>query len=176
MPKSMMRAIGVAAALSLLCALPASSAEALSRRAGAWEVKTTIAGSGAPARTIKQCIDADTDQMLQSSAGPFNPAACQQRNMQRSAETTTIDFTCTVGGKPATARSVITGSFDSAYTMTVTAESAELAGGRMIMTIDGKWLGPCPADEKPGDVVLNNGVKVNIPDMQKQVSPAPTLR
>jgi len=170
-----MKPIEVAAALALLCATPALADEVLSRKPGAWEVKTAIENSNAPARSIKQCIDAETDQMLQSSAGPFNPAACERRNVQSAAGTTTIDFACTVAGKPATAHSVITGSFDSAYTMTVTAESPEFSGGMMVMTMDGKWLGACPADQRPGDIVLSNGVKVNVPDLQKQ-APAPPPR
>jgi hypothetical protein len=160
----------------VLCATQACADEVLSRKPGAWEVKTTIEGSGAPPRTVRQCIDAETDQMLQSSAGPFNPATCMRRNVQRSSDAVTVDFACTVAGKPATAHSVIAGSFDSAYTMTVTADSGELPGGKMVMTMDGKWLGPCPADQRPGDVVLSNGVKVNVPALQKQAPPPPLPR
>jgi len=111
--------------------------------------------------------------MLQSIAGPFNPATCTRRNVQKSAETTTLDFACTLAGRPATAHSVISGSFDGAYTLTVTAESPEFSGGKMVMVMDGKWLGACPADQKPGDVVLSNGVKVNVPDLHKHAPPPP---
>jgi hypothetical protein len=168
MRENPMRSIAVAWILALLCAVPALGAEALSRKPGLWEVKTSIENSGAPAGLIRQCVDAETDQMLQSSAGPFNPTACPQRNVQRLAETTTIDFACTVGGKPATAHSVVTGSFDSAYTMTVKSESEALPGGKMSMTMEAKWLGPCLADQKPGDIVLSNGLKINVPEMQKR--------
>jgi hypothetical protein len=152
----------------LLCVAPASAADELSRKPGLWEVKTSIDNANAPVRVVRQCIDAETDQMLQSVAGPFNPAACERGDVQHAADTTTIDFKCTVAGKPATAHSVVTDSLDSAYTMTVTAQSDAIANGKMVMTMDGKWLGACAADQKPGDVILSNGVKINILEIQKR--------
>jgi Protein of unknown function (DUF3617) len=167
-----MRLAALAAVLVLARAAPADAADELSRKPGLWEVKTSIAD--APVRVVRQCIDAETDQMLQSVAGPFNPAACASRDVQRAADTTTIDFKCTVAGKPATAHSVVTGSLDSVYTMTVTAQSDGIPKGKMVMTMDGKWLGACAADQKAGDVILSNGVKINILEIQKRSnSPAP---
>jgi hypothetical protein len=106
--------------------------------------------------------------MLQSSAGPFSPSACPERNVKRSENEMTIESVCSVGGKAAAAHSVITGSFDSAYTMTVTSQSEDLPGGEMTMTMEARWLGPCAADQKPGDIVMSNGAKINIPEMQKR--------
>ena len=172
MPQDFMRLIGVTSILFVVGTLPAPAAELPSRKPGLWEVKTSIEHSNAPARVIQQCIDAATDQMTQSSAGPFAPAACPERNVQTSENSITIDSTCTFGGKPATAHSVVTGSFDDAYKMTVTAQSEDIPGGKMIMTMEAKWLGPCAADLKPGDIVLGNGVKINLPELQKR-SPSP---
>jgi hypothetical protein len=167
MRQDFMRLIGATSILVLIFTMPAPAAELPSRKPGLWQVKTSIENSNAPARVLQQCIDASTDQMMQSSAGPFDPAACPKREVQNSANSITIDSTCTVGGKAATAHSVITGSFDSAYTMTVAAQSEEIPGGKMTMTMEGKWLGPCTADQKPGDVVMGNGVKINLPEMLK---------
>jgi hypothetical protein len=168
MQQDFMRLIAATSLLVLIGTMPAPAAELPSRKPGLWQVKTSIENSNAPARAIQQCIDASTDQMMQSSAGPFAPAACPRRDVQTSANSITIDSTCTVGGKTATAHSVVTGSFDSAYTMTVTSQSEDIPGGKMIMTMDAKWLGPCTADQKPGDIVMGNGVKVNLPELQKQ--------
>jgi hypothetical protein len=122
---------------------------------------------------IQQCIDAATDQMMQSSAGPFAPEVCPRRDVQRSENSFTIDSTCAIGGKAATAHAVVNGSFDSAYTMTVTSKSEDIPGGKMDMTMEAKWLGPCAADQKPGDIIMSNGVKINIPEMEKRsIAPA----
>jgi hypothetical protein len=162
-----MRLIRLVSFLTLGCAtlLSASAAELPSRKPGLWQVKMGIEGLSAPPQVIRQCIDASTDQMMQSSAGPISAAACPKRDVQRSANSITIDSTCTIGGKPATAHATITGSFDSAYTMTVTAQSEAIPAGKMTMTLDGKWLGPCTADQKPGDMIFSNGRKINILEM-----------
>ena len=47
----------------------------------------------------------------------------------------------------------------------------------MTMTMDAKWLGPCAADQKPGDMIMSNGMKINIPETEKRsIAPAPTIR
>jgi len=35
------------------------------------------------------------------------------------------------------------------------------------MTIEAKWLGACKADQKPGDMIMGNGMKMNINEMAK---------
>jgi hypothetical protein len=164
-----MRTIGATAVLVLAGVMPALAAELPSRKAGLWEVRTSIENHNGPVVTIQQCIDASTDQMMQSSAGPLAPAACSRRDVQKSGDTTTIDSTCSLTGKTATAHAVIAGSFDSAYTMTVTSESSALPGGKMTMTMVAKRLGPCTAEQKPGDMIMPNGVKINILEMQRRV-------
>lgn len=153
------------AAFGLLFAARAAADEAPSRKPGLWEIKTTIEGHGR-AITVKQCIDAATDVMLQSSTGPLAAQACSGREVKKSDGGMTIESQCTFNGKPASARAVVSGSFDSAYTMTVTADGKDLPATRM--TMEGKWLGTCTADQKPGDVVMSNGVTVNVLELQKR--------
>jgi hypothetical protein len=164
----MMRLVAATSILLLICATAAPAADLPSRKPGLWQVKTRIENSNGPEQDVRQCIDGATDQMIQSSAGPFSAVACPERAVQRSENAIVIDSSCTVGGKPATAHADVTGSFDSAYTMTVTAQSGDFPDGKMIMTIEGKWLGPCAADQRPGDIVMGNGMKINIPEMMKR--------
>jgi len=174
MQQGFIRFAGTASFLVLIFTIPALATELPSRKPGLWQVTTSIENSSAPARVIRQCIDAGTDQMLQSNAGPFAPAACPAREVRSAANSVTIDSTCTVAGKTATAHAVATGSFDSAYTMTVTSQSEEIPGGKMVMTMEAKWLGACAADQKPGDIVMSNGMKINVPELQKSII-SPTL-
>ena len=152
-------------ALSVLFAVPATAGDAASRKPGLWEVKTSIDDRGR-AVTVQQCIDASTDQMLQSSAGPFSAPVCSARQVKTSEGGMTIDTQCAFNGKPASAHAVVSGSLDSAYTMTVTAEGEDLPATKM--TMDAKWLGACAAGQQPGDVIMAGGVKVNIPELQKR--------
>jgi hypothetical protein len=157
--------MAVATCALVLIGTGANAAELPARKPGLWEVNTSFANRGG--QTVQQCIDTSTDAMLQSSAGPFAQAACAKRDIQRTSDGVVMDATCTVAGKTASAHSVITGSFDSAYTMTVTSHSDALPNYNLTMTLTGKWLGPCKGDQKPGDVVMPGGIKVNIRDLQK---------
>ena len=158
-------AFSLGTAFGLLLAAPAVAADAAARKPGLWEVRTSIDDRGR-AVTVQQCIDASTDQMLQSSAGPFSAPVCSARQVKTSEGGMTIDTQCRFNGKPARAHAVVSGSFDSAYTMTVTAEGDDLPATKM--TMDAKWLGACAAGQQPGDVIMAGGVKVNIPELQKR--------
>jgi hypothetical protein len=39
------------------------------------------------------------------------------------------------------------------------------------MTIEAKWLNACKPDQKPGDMIMANGRKINIVDMQNMIPP-----
>ncbi len=153
--------------LAMIClSVPAVAAEMPPRKAGLWEIKTNTGNPNVPQVSVRQCVDASTDKMMQSNAGsPGAPRQCTQTNVQKSADTVTVDSTCTVAGKSTTSHIVVNGSFDSAYTMTVTVQS-----GRTV-TMTAKWLGPCAADQRPGDMIMSNGMKFNILDAQKGGAP-----
>jgi hypothetical protein len=34
------------------------------------------------------------------------------------------------------------------------------------MTMEAKWLGACKSDQKPGDIVMPGGVKMNVKDIE----------
>jgi hypothetical protein len=161
-----MRRLGVTAVLILTG--PVLAQDLPHRKVGLWEVKTSLGGRGGGGMTVQQCIDAATDQMMMSSVGPLAQAACPKGDVRRSGDTVTIDSVCTFKYQTATTHAVITGSFDSAYTMTVTSQSPALPDGKMTMTMEGRWLGPCAADQKPGDIIMGDRIKLNILDMQKR--------
>lgn len=169
-----MRSLAFISIFVLICTMAIRADELPSRRPGLWEVKTSIDNRNVAAVLIQQCIDATTDQMMMSIAGPYSQDVCPKRTVQRSADSITIDSACTFAGKRATAHAVAAGSFDSGYTMTVTSGSEAEPGNTMTMRIEAKWLGPCTADQKPGDMIFGNGIKVNILNAQKY-HPSPNL-
>jgi hypothetical protein len=150
----------------LTCTVSLSAADLPARKAGLWEMTTTTNGRTVP---IKQCIDAATDQAMQANTNQSSPRSCSKRDIKKSGETTTVDSVCTAAGKTLTHHMVITGSFDSGYTMTITTEGDGIPAARNI-TIAAKWTGPCAA-EKPGDMIMQNGTKINLVDMQKRAGP-----
>jgi hypothetical protein len=77
---------------------------------------------------------------------------------------------CGVAGVSMTSHSEITGDFNSAYTVKTTSRSdggpAATKGDHETM-IQAKWLGACKPDQKPGDIVMPGGLKMNLKDMEK---------
>jgi hypothetical protein len=123
---------------------------------------------------MQYCIDATADKVMILIAGPLDPDECQKIDMQRFGDAVTIDFACTMNGKPATAHTVVSGSFDSAYTMTLTVQAEDVPVSARTQTITGTWLGPCAAEQRPGDIIspaLPNGARLNILNMIKAKSP-----
>ena len=154
-----MRRIEATMLILLVGAPPALADEVPTRKAGLWEIKTDWRNRG-PSVVIRQCVDATTDYMMQSSAGAFDEAACSKRIVQRSGDTFVIDTACKIeGGRTSvTSHAVVTGSLDRAYTMTgeVASRNEALPDGKLTITLTGtaKWLGPCAAGQKPGDWIV----------------------
>ncbi len=158
-----MRRFGAATVL-LLSTVPTLAVELPTRKAGLWEIRMNDAPMA-----VQQCIDAATDRMMVSSAGPMAQQACPKRDVQRSGDTWTVESTCTFKDKTFKTHMVVTGSFDSAYTQTTTSEgdADTIPGGKLTIKMNAKWIGPCAADQKPGDMIMGNGVKVNVLEMKK---------
>jgi hypothetical protein len=163
-----MRFIAVTLIGVLVCAVQTRADELPSRKPGLWEVRQIIGTAKTSPLVIKQCIDAATDHLLQSSTGPYSADLCPTRSVQKTADGMTIDATCTIAGKTAKTHAVIAGSFDSAYKMTVTSQGEGVHGNDITLSLEAKWLGPCAADQKPGDLIMGNGMRLNILDAQKQ--------
>ena len=159
-------------ATTLIFAAPALAQEMPTRKAGLWEMKMMSEGGGMPPQTMKQCIDAATDKAMQSQFGGGAQGTCSKQDIKKAGATTTIDSVCTVGGATTTSHIVVNGSFDSGYTMKIASTTGGgRAPGETRMTIEAKHLGACQAGQKPGDIVMANGMKMNVLDMQKMGAP-----
>src|SRR5687767_2105571 len=139
-----MRAFIVTAAL--LVSTTALAQEMPARKAGLWDMKMTFDGAGMPPQTMKQCIDAATDKAMQSQFGGAGKGDCAKQEVKKTGNTITVDSVCKAAGATTTSRAVITGSFDSGYTMKITAKSdgptvpGMPPGGQTNMTIEAKHL------------------------------------
>jgi hypothetical protein len=158
-----------AAVLSALVALaaPACAVELPPHKPGLWQMTVLLGAKDAPAVTVKRCTDAETDTLLAGLARGWAHDACARQDVKRDGDRLVIDSTCTVGPATTTTHAEITGSFDDAYTLKVATrrESRQGAAGRSAertITMDAKWLGPCEAGQKPGDIVLPGGVTMNV--------------
>jgi len=171
--------------ISLFAAVPLTSATALdlpARKPGLWEISMVMEGRNVPPRVSQNCIDAATDKVMSSLGSDMR--TCSKQDVQKSGGTLTVDSVCKVGDATVTSHSVVTGDFNSAYSVKLTSKReggppipGMTPGAETQMTIQAKWLGACKADQKPGDMIMPNGMKINIVDMQKAAgaggAPAP---
>jgi hypothetical protein len=160
-------------ALCLLALLPASDASALDlpvRKAGLWEMKVLRTGSPVPDTTMQHCTDASTDKEMSSAFSPMGKEMCSKQDIQKTATGYVSDSVCGIAGMSITSHAEITGDFNSAYTVKSTAHSERGPTGvprDSTTTIEAKWLGACKPDQKPGDIMMPGGMKMNIKDMEK---------
>lgn len=148
--------------LFIFTAASAVAADFPVRKAGLWEI-TIAAGRSVK---IQQCSDAASDEAMAQSGIGF-PGDCAKHDVHESGGIITIDSVCKSAGKTIASRIVITGSLDSQYTMTMTGQAPGKSGGPS-MTLYAKWLGPCAVDQKPGDVIMPNGTKINLLSASKE--------
>jgi hypothetical protein len=159
-------------AFALVCAQPAAALDLPARKPGLWEIKMTMEGRNVPVPTAQHCIDAETDKLMNSIGGSMQKDMCSKQDVQKVGSTIVVDSVCKIGQGTTTSHSVVSGDFNSAYTVKVTSKReggpavpGMPADGTSAMTIDAKWLGACGADQKPGDMIIA-GRKMNIRDMQ----------
>ena len=162
--------LGLAASLmAMLPALQARAVEMPLRKAGLWEMKMVRAGSPMPEMSMQHCTDATTDKEMSTSFSPSKDI-CSKRDIQKTATGYVSDSVCGVAGMTITSHAEITGDFNSAYTVKSTSHSEGGPTGvprDSTTTIEAKWLGACKADQKPGDIMMPGGMKMNVMDLEK---------
>jgi len=150
-----------------LAAGVASAADAPRRKPGLWEITMQMDGAP-PMGAMQQCIDQNTDNLMQQQAGQKKPD-CSVMDVKSSGNKVTIHSVCKMEGSTATTDGVFEGSFDSNYKGTMkTRFNPPMHGtSESNMTQQARWLGPCKAGQKPGDVIMPNMGGFNVNDMMK---------
>jgi hypothetical protein len=159
----------VSCLLALLPALDARAVELPVRKPGLWEMKMVRAGSPMPDMTMQHCTDETTDKAMSTAFSPMSKEVCSKNDIQKTATGYVTDSVCSVAGISMTSHSETTGDFNSAYTVKTSSHSEGGPAGLRdaTMTIEAKWLGACKPDQKPGDIVMPGGFRLNIKDAEK---------
>ena len=166
------------AAVVLLALVPACEASAVElpiRKAGLWEMKVLRTGSPVPDMTMQHCTDATTDKQMSTSFSPSKDI-CSKQDIQKTASGYVSDSVCGVAGMTITSHAEITGDFNSAYTVKSSSHSERGPSSvprDSTTMIEAKWLGACKPDQKPGDIMMPGGMKMNILDLEKMKSMMP---
>lgn len=156
--------------LLLLAPLPALADSLPPRKSGLWESKAET--EMGPIVT-KQCIDEKTDQLAQGAVGgPDGIAkACSKNSVVKTATGYATETKCQFGPMSSEGKGLITGDFNTAIRIETTTTMTGLPGQDKPVTkttvIENRWVGPCAAGQKPGDIILRDGKVVKTPGSPK---------
>lgn len=153
------------------------------RKSGLWEVTLRTddlvlkrPGQAAPRpQTVQQCTSAEAESTMLMSIVP-GQEDCHEVKVQRRAKSAgggyDISTVCYVHDNRADTRVELRGDLQSEYRGTYDVKYAQTPmrnTGRWLF--EGRWLGACKPGQRPGDMVLPNGVTVNVvADKQKRES------
>lgn len=159
-------------ALCVLVSAGGASADDLPvRKAGLWELKMVRTGTPVPEMTMQHCTDESVDKEMNNNVSPMAKQICAKQEIKKTATGYVSDSECNVAGISTTSHAEIVGDFNSAYTVKTSSRAqggaAGATGRDSTMTLEAKWLGACKPDQKPGDIVMPGGFKMNVRDVDK---------
>lgn len=157
--------------LSAGFATAALAADLPKRKPGLWEINMRV--EGAPGMgPMQQCIDQNTDNLMQQRADERKPD-CSVMDVKTSGNKVTMHSVCKMEGTTVTTDGVFEGAFDSGYKGTLKSRFNPPMHGmsESSMTQEARWLGPCKPGQKPGDVIMPQGMgpggTINMNEMMK---------
>jgi len=142
------------------------------RKPGLWEMQSS--GMGGQPQVMKLCLDADTDRSMYKMGAQMSGQMCSKFNVNVQGNTVVSEAECKLdmpnGPVTMSSRSETTFDGDTSYTTKGTTKFQPAMMGRSEMPISssGRWVGQCPAGQKPGDMVMPNGQTMNIKDIHQQ--------
>jgi hypothetical protein len=140
------------------------------QKVGLWLQNMTTMGQHI---TSQFCIDAATQAKMSAfSSSMAHSDKCHPGPIVHGADGSWTNVnTCEFRpGAKRTTRAAISGDFNSKLTMTLTS----LPDGATIMTSTSTWAGPCKPGQRGGDVIMSNGMKMNMLDSANPGKPGAT--
>jgi Protein of unknown function (DUF3617) len=134
------------------------------RKTGMWVVTSRSPAGDMPSHEVRMCIDASTDAMMANLGTNMMQGACSRNDIKRDSAVVTVNTTCKVGQMQTSTTAVTRFSGDTAYhtDINTTFNPPMMGHASAVVAQDAKWTGACPADMKPGDMVMPDGTKMNI--------------
>lgn len=135
-------------------------------KAGLWESTMNMPGMTS-GMTTKMCLDEGLSKKF-SQMGSSNPGKmdCAPVSGSRAGNVIDIDTQCKMEGRTANTKMHMELSGDgNSYHQTVETSFDPPMGAGSKVTVDGKYLGACPATMRAGDMEMMGGVKINMYDV-----------
>ena len=146
--------------LALLAANLVWAQDVPKRKSGLWEITRTSTYTLDKPKRIQLCVDEASDNALLQLAEGMRDETCTTSKISRDGDKLVVDATCTLRASTAQTHAVISGKFDSAYTIesksTYKPPLAHATTGHAQLVA--RWTGPCAPGQHPGDSILDTGI------------------
>jgi hypothetical protein len=148
------------------------------RKPGLWK-QTMFAEQGDQMQSMTLCLDAAADSVISWWGKGGNHRSCSKNDMIRQPDGSwKFSSVCPgPGGSQAQLDGSVVGDFNTKYEIkaesTLNNSPTPALAGTKQLTIDGEWIGECPAGMRPGDMQSDNGQRINILDLMKAQAKGP---
>ena len=134
-------------------------------RAGLWEATSAAPNNSQPRPAVTRlCLDKQTQRQVLEQLALAMPGMCSRNQYSMRGGRFVTDSLCTLGASTIEGKTETTFLRDTAYRTEVVGRVGP--AGRVAETqrtvIDARHVGSCPAGMKAGDMVLPNGLTLNI--------------
>ena len=133
-------------------------------KAGLWQSTMNMPGMTSGMES-KMCLDEGLTKKF-TEMGSSNPGNmdCAPTSATRSGNVVDINTQCKINGKTANTKMHMEMG-DGSYRQTIETSYDPPMGEPTKITIDGKYLGACPATMRAGDMEMMGGIKMNMYDL-----------
>jgi hypothetical protein len=129
------------------------------QKPGLWDSSMTMMGHP---YTTQSCVTEESEAKMSVFSSQTRQKNCSSRSITHNMDGSwTSISTCKFGPGPARmTHAHVIGDLNSKFTVVVTTEGSNTPETTMTMT----WMGACKPGMKGGDVIMNNGMKINALD------------
>jgi hypothetical protein len=137
---------------------------------GLWQQTMTLDGVANPNATSQICYDPASEVKIAKMGDQFSSQNCPSKQTVHNPDGSwTMSGTCTFqAGMKTMSRATLAGDFSSNITTTVDATTtgapAPAMNGAHHTVLIQTWLGPCKPGQRGGDVIMDDGSKMNMLD------------
>ena len=137
------------------------------RRSGLWQQTLVRDGKSFALGRLRVCVDETTDARMTMIGHAMGHNSCTHTVSREAAGAWRFQSTCHLGrGGVVASTGTVTSDFASSYRLhadsVITGSIFAPLNGVHVTDVSAKYVGACPADMAPGEVIIGPGLKVNL--------------
>ena len=156
--------------VSLAAAVTSAAAESATlptRKAGLWELKTSMDEGGGPRdQTMKLCIDADMERSTAAASLTDHKEKCTRYDIKKDGDAVVIEGECTYDIRKVSSTTRMTGDFKSAFDVKIESVTSgsetnrdQTTSVKRTITQKGTYLAESCGDLKAGEAEGSDGAR-----------------